>query len=101
MYKEEGAGLSGMVEGKGTGLGDAVKGEGVRTGQDTRDIDASYSYPLVDPRPEEAPDIDDSTLVQCTGADGSLVHPLDVMDNPLYSQHQEDDEQRSSFSLVR
>ena len=26
MYKEEGAGLSGMVEGKGTGLGDAVKG---------------------------------------------------------------------------
>ena len=101
MYKDEGAGLSGMVEGKGTGLGDAVKGEGVRPGQDTRDIDASYSYPLVDPRPEEAPDIDDSTLVQCTGADGSLVHPLDVMDNPLYSQHQEDDEQRSSFSLVR
>ena len=101
MYKDEGAGLSGMVEGKGTGLGDAVKGEGVRPGQDTRDINASYSYPLVDPRPEEAPDIDDSTLVQCTGADGSLVHPLDVMDNPLYSQHQEDDEQRSSFSLVR
>ena len=64
----------------------------MRPGQDTRDIDASYSYPLVDPRPEEAPDIDDSTLVQCTGADGSLVHPLDVMDNPLYSQHQEDDE---------
>ena len=30
--------------------------------------------------------------MQCTGADGSLVHPLDVMDNPLYSQHQEDDE---------
>ena len=26
MYKDEGAGLSGMVEGKGTGLGDAVKG---------------------------------------------------------------------------
>ena len=64
----------------------------MRPGQDTRDIDASYSYPLVDHRPEEAPDIEDSTLVQCTGADGSLVHPLDVMDNPLYSQHQEDNE---------
>ena len=92
MYKDEGAGLSGMVEGGGAGLGDAVKGEGVRRGQDTGDINATYSYPLVGPRPEEAPDIDDSTVVQCTGADGSLVHPLDVMDNPPYSQHQEDDE---------
>ena len=61
MYKDEGAGLSGMVEGKGTGLGDAVKGEGVRRGQDTGDIDASYSYPLVDPRLEESHD--DSTVV--------------------------------------
>ena len=59
----------------------------------TKDINGSYSYPLVGPRLEEAPDIDDSTLVQSTGADGSLVHSLDVMDKPLYSQHLEDDEQ--------
>ena len=58
-----------------------------------KDINGSYSYPLVGPRPEEAPDSDYSTLVQSTGADGSLVHPLDVMDKPLYSQHLEDDEQ--------
>ena len=43
MYKDEEAGLSGMVEGGGAGLGDAVKGEGVRRGQDTGDIDAGYS----------------------------------------------------------
>ena len=54
MYKDDGAGLSGMVKGGGAGLGDAVKGEGVRQGQDTGDIDASYSYPLVDPRLKEA-----------------------------------------------
>ena len=67
----------------------------MRRGQDTGDIDASYSYPLVDPRLEEAHD--DGTVVQCTGADRSLVQSLDVMDNPLYSQHlkgnERDDEQ--------
>ena len=69
-----------------------VKGKGASRGQDTGVTDGSHSYPLVDPRPEEAPDIDDSTVVQCTGADRSLVHPLDMMDNTLYSQHLEDDE---------
>ena len=54
MYKDEGAGHSGMVKDGGAGLGNAVKGEGVRRGQDTGDIDASYSYPLVHPRLEEA-----------------------------------------------
>ena len=90
MYKEEGAGFSGMVKGEGAGLGDAVKGEGVRRGQDTGDIDASYSYPLVDPRLEEAHE--NSTVVQCTGADRSIVQPLNVMNKPLYSKHLEDDE---------
>ena len=79
-----------VYEGGGAGLGDAVKGEGVRRGQDTGDIDASYSYPLVDPRLEEAHGY--STVVQCTGAEHSLAQPLDMMDNHLYSQHQEDDE---------
>ena len=79
-----------MVKGGGAGLDDTVKGEGAGRGQGTRDINASYSYPLVDPRLEEAND--DGTVVQCTGADRSLVQPLDVMDNPLYSQHLEDDE---------
>ena len=64
--------------------------KGVREGQDTGDIDASYSYPLVDPRLEEVHD--DCTVVQCTGADHSMVQPLNVMDNPLYYQHLEDDE---------
>ena len=67
-----------------------MKGEDLRRGQDTGDIDASYSYPLVDPRLEEAHN--DSTVVQCTGADRSLVQPLDVMNKPLYSHHLEDDE---------
>ena len=92
MYKDGGAGLSKTVKGRGAELGKTVKGKGSSRGQDTGDIDSRYSYPLVDPRPEEAPDINDSTLLQCTGADGSLVHPLDVTDNPLYSQHLEDNE---------
>ena len=92
VYKDEGAGLSGMVEGGGVGRVDAVKGEGASRGQDTGDIKGCYSYPLVDPRLEVAPDIDHSTVVQCTGADRSIVQPLDMMDNPLYSQHLEDKE---------
>ena len=74
----------------GAGPGEMVKGKGVSQGQDTEDIDGSHYYPLVDPRPEEAPDIDNSTVVQCTGAERSPVHPLNVMDNALYSQHLED-----------
>ena len=64
-----------------------MKGKGANQGQDTGDIDGSHYYPLVGPRPEEAPDIDNSTVVQCTGAERSPVHPLDVMNNALYSQH--------------
>ena len=69
--EDKGAGRSGTEEGGGVGRGEAVKGEGVRQGQDTGDTDGCYSYPLVDPRLEEAPNIDHSTVVQCTGADRS------------------------------
>ena len=55
MYKEEGAGLSKAVKGGGARLGETVKGKCASPGQDTGDIVSSYSYPLVDPRPEEAP----------------------------------------------
>ena len=55
MYKEEGAGLSKTVKGGGARLGETVKGKCVSPGQDTGDIVGSFSYPLVDPRPEEAP----------------------------------------------
>ena len=57
------------------------------------DINGSNSYPLVGPRPEEAPDIDHGTLVLSTGTDGSPRQPLNVMDKALYSQHLEDEEQ--------
>ena len=50
----------------GAGPGEKVKGKGASQGQDTRDFDGSHHYPQVGPRPEEAPDIDNSTLVQCT-----------------------------------
>ena len=53
--------------------------------------DGSHYYLLVDPRPGEAPDYDNSTLVLCTGADRSTTHYLDVMDNALYSQHLKDE----------
>ena len=53
--------------------------------------DGSHYYLLVDPRPGEAPDYDDSALVQCTGTGRSTVHPLDVMDNALYPQHLKDE----------
>ena len=68
-----------------------MKGKGGSRGQDTRDIDGSHYYPLVDPRPEEAPDIDNSTVVQCAGTERSPVHPLNVMDDTLYSQHLKDE----------
>ena len=95
MYKDEGVGLKGMVKGGGVGLDETVKGEGAGRGQGTRDINASYSYPLVNPRLEEAHD--EGTVVQSTGADRSPVQPLDMMVNPSYSQHlkgnERDDEQ--------
>ena len=46
---------------------------------------ASDSYPLVDPRLEEAHD--DGTVVQSTGAERSLAKPHDLMINPPCSQH--------------
>ena len=51
-----------------------------------KDVDGGSTYPLVDHRPEEAPDSTYSTVVQSTGADGSTLDPLSVMDNLLYSQ---------------
>ena len=59
------------------------------TGRDTdaKDINGSDSYPLVGPRPEKAPDYDHGTSVLSTGADGSLVRTLNVMDKALHSQH--------------
>ena len=59
---------------------------------DAKDSNGSNSYPLVGPRPEEAPDYDHGTLVMSTGTDGSLVHPLNVMDKTLRSHHLEHDE---------
>ena len=85
MYKDEGAGLNGMVKGGGVGLDETVKGEGAGRGKGTRDINASYSYPLVDSRLEEAHD--DGTVEQSTGADRYSVQPVDMMVNPSYSQH--------------
>ena len=52
-----------------------------------KDVDGGSTYPLVDPRPEEAPDSTYSTVEQTTGADGSTEHPLDVTNKPLNSQH--------------
>ena len=78
------------VKDGGAGPGETVKGKGASQGQDTGDFDGSHHYPLVGPRPEEAPDIDNSTIVQCTGTERSPVRPLDVMNNALYSQHLEE-----------
>ena len=54
-YKDRGAGLSKTVKDGGAGPGKTVKGKGASQGQDTGDIDGSSYYPLVSPRPEEAP----------------------------------------------
>ena len=54
---------------------------------DTKGNDGSRSYLLVDPRPGEAPDYDNSTSVQCTGTGRSTVHNRDVMVDTLHSQH--------------
>ena len=57
----------------------------------SNDNNGSDSYPLVDPRPEEAPDFEHGTVVQSTGADGSIVQTLNVMDKAPHSQHLGDD----------
>ena len=51
--------------------------------------DGTHYYLLVNPRPGEAPDHDNSIIVQCTGTDRSTMHYHGTMDNPPYSQHQE------------
>ena len=68
-----------------------VKGKGKSKGHDTKGNDGSRYYLLVDPRPGEAPDHNNSTLVQCTGTGRSPVHNRDVMDNTLHSQHLKDE----------
>ena len=68
-----------------------VKGKGKSKGHNTKGNDGSRYYLLVDPRPGEAPDYDNSTLVQSTGTGRSPVHNLDVMDNALHSQHLKDE----------
>ena len=90
MYKDGGAGPA-----------EKVKGKGVSQGQDTEGNDGSRYYPLVDPRPEEAPDCDNSTLVQCTGTGRSPVHPLDVMDNAIHSQHPKDEGAGKSVGMYK
>ena len=58
---------------------------------DTKGNDGRRYYLLVDPRPGEVPDYDNSASVQCTGAGRSTVHNRDVMYNILYSQHLKDE----------
>ena len=56
-------------------------------GQLGKDTGGGYSYPLVEPRPEEVLDIDNSTEVLSTGAERSLatIHVKKI--NPIYFQH--------------
>ena len=82
MYEEKGEGR----RKKGPAGQDKTKTEDKPAGPD-----GSHYYLLVDPRPGEAPDYDDSALVQCTGTGRSPVHPIDMMDNALYSQHLKDE----------
>ena len=53
-----------------------------------RDTDGNDTYPLVKPRPEEAPNNDDGTLEQITGTEGSSERTCDMMNNTLDSQTQ-------------
>ena len=66
------------------------------TRSDTEDqragTDGSHNYLLVDPRPGEAPEDDNSTIVQSTGTGRSPINTLDVMDNALQSQHLKDED---------
>ena len=73
------------------GPGKMVKGKGKSKGHDTKGNDGSRYYLLVDPRPGEAPNYDNSTVVQGTGTGRSPVHNLDVIDNALHSQHLKDE----------
>ena len=66
-FRDEGAGLGGMVKAGGAGLDVTVKGAGMGRDHCSEDIDTSYSYPPVDPRLVEAHD--DGTVAQSTGAD--------------------------------
>ena len=75
MYEEKGEGR----RKKGPAGQDKTKTEDKPAGPD-----GSHYYLLVDPRPGEAPDYDDSALVQCTGTGRSPEHPIDMMDNALY-----------------
>ena len=54
-YKDEGAGLGGMMKGGGAGLDVTVKGVGTGRDHYSEDIDTSHSYPLAVPRLVEAP----------------------------------------------
>ena len=85
IHKDEGEGLGDMVKGGGAGLDVAVKGAGKGRDHCSKDIDTSYSYPLVDLRLVEAHG--DGTEVQSTVADRSPVQSLNVMVNPPYTQH--------------
>ena len=65
--------------------------KGKSKGHDTKGNDGSCYYLLVDPRPGEAPDYDNSTVVRCTGTGRSPVYNRDGMDNALHSQHLKDE----------
>ena len=54
-YKDGGAGLSRTVKDRGAGPGKMVKGKGKSKGHNTKGNDGSRYYLLVDPRPGEAP----------------------------------------------
>ena len=78
-----------------------VKGKGKSKGHDTKGNDGSRCYLLVNPRPGEAPDYDNSTIVQSKGTGRSSVHSLDVMDNTLHSQHLKDEDARRGGKMYK
>ena len=82
MYEEKGEGR----RKKGPAGQDKTKTEDKPAGPD-----GSHYYLLVDPRPGEAPNYDNSALVRCTGTGRSPMRPIDMMDNALYSQHLKDE----------
>ena len=67
----------------GAGPAEVVKGKS--KGHDTKGNNGSHYYLLVDPRPGEAPDYNNSIIVQSTGTGRSPVNNLDVLDNALHS----------------
>ena len=58
------------------------------------DIGGGYSYPLVEPRPEEVLDINNSTEVLSTGAERSQATIHVKKTNPIYFQHMTDGEKQ-------